>query len=212
MERGVVGLDEEERRRELGQGRLGRRALLRGVGRRVGLGAEGRGRGGGRGLGLAELLGLVRGARGLGRLRGRARRGRRRVPRGGGGLARGVEGQRERLGDEEPPLADLGLAAPELRADAALDAVPAEPLAAERQLALAVLLLGLALELAPLRGLGLLAREPGQEKGAKFPTSKAPISVVSRSFRLILGRAIISRSALEAWVLFPKRVCAEHSR
>jgi len=54
--------------------------------------------------------------------------------------------------------------------------------------------------------------EPGQEKGAKFPTSKAPISVVFHSFRLILGRAIISRNSLEAWVLFPKRARAEHSR
>ena len=52
---------------------------------------------------------------------------------------------------------------------------------------------------------------PGQEKRAKFPTSKAPISAVSHSFRLIFGRAIISRSALEAWVLFPKRARAEHS-
>ena len=54
--------------------------------------------------------------------------------------------------------------------------------------------------------------EPGREKGAKFPTSKAPISVVFRSFRLIFGRAIISRSALEAWALFSKRARAEHSR
>ena len=38
----------------------------------------------------------------------------------------------------------------------------------------------------------------GQEKGAKIPTSKAPISVVFHSFRLILGRVIISRSDLEA--------------
>ena len=49
-------------------------------------------------------------------------------------------------------------------------------------------------------------------RAAKFPTSKAPFSVVFRSFWLILGRAIISRSALEAWVLFPKRARAEHSR
>ena len=53
---------------------------------------------------------------------------------------------------------------------------------------------------------------PGQQKRAKFPTSKAPISAVYHSFRLIFGRAIISRSALEAWVLFPKRARAEHSR
>ena len=56
------------------------------------------------------------------------------------------------------------------------------------------------------------ALEAGQEKGAKFPTSKAPISAVFRSFRLIFGRAIISRSALEAWALFSKRARAEHSR
>ena len=61
-------------------------------------------------------------------------------------------------------------------------------------------------------GLGPRARvAPGQEKGAKFPTSKAPISVVFRSFRLIFGRAIISRNGLEAWMLFPKRARAEHS-
>jgi len=53
--------------------------------------------------------------------------------------------------------------------------------------------------------------EPGQEKGAKFPNFKGS-SVVFRSFRLIFGRAIISRSALDAWVLFPKRARAEHSR
>jgi len=50
-----------------------------------------------------------------------------------------------------------------------------------------------------------------QEKGAKFPTSKAPISAVFHSFRLIFGRAIISRNGLEAWMLFPERARAEHS-
>ena len=53
---------------------------------------------------------------------------------------------------------------------------------------------------------------PGQETSAKFPTSKAPISAVLHSFRLILGRAIISRNGLEAWMLFPERARAEHSR
>jgi len=53
---------------------------------------------------------------------------------------------------------------------------------------------------------------PGREKSAKCPTSKAPLSAVFHSFRLIFGRAIISRSALEAWVLFPERARAEHSR
>ena len=55
-------------------------------------------------------------------------------------------------------------------------------------------------------------REAGQHKRAKFPTSKAPISAVFHSFRLILGRAIISRNGLEAWMLFPERARAEHSR
>ena len=52
---------------------------------------------------------------------------------------------------------------------------------------------------------GLERARPGQEKSAKFPTSKAPLSVVFHSFRLILGRAIISRSALDARMLFPER-------
>jgi len=42
------------------------------------------------------------------------------------------------------------------------------------------------------------ASRAGQEKGAKFPTSKAPISAVFHSFRLIFGRAIIFRNGLEA--------------
>jgi hypothetical protein len=53
---------------------------------------------------------------------------------------------------------------------------------------------------------------PGQQKRAKFPTSKAPISAVFHSFRLILGRAIISRNGLEAWKLFQERARAKHSR
>ena len=52
----------------------------------------------------------------------------------------------------------------------------------------------------------------GQQKGAKFPTSKAHISAVFHSFRLIFGRAIISRNGLEAWMLFPERARAAHSR
>ena len=56
------------------------------------------------------------------------------------------------------------------------------------------------------------AHAPGQQKRAKFPTSKAPISAIFHSFRLIFGRAIISRNGLEAWVLFPERARAEHSR
>ena len=54
--------------------------------------------------------------------------------------------------------------------------------------------------------------KPGQDKRAKFPTSKPHISAVFHSFRLIFGRAIISRNALEAWMLFPERARAEHSR
>jgi len=38
----------------------------------------------------------------------------------------------------------------------------------------------------------------GQQKRAKFPTSKAHISAVFHSLRLIFGRAIISRNGLEA--------------
>ena len=52
----------------------------------------------------------------------------------------------------------------------------------------------------------------GQDKRAKFPTSKAPFSAVFHSFRLIFGRAIISRNGLEAWMLFPERARAERSR
>ena len=52
----------------------------------------------------------------------------------------------------------------------------------------------------------------GQDKRAKFPTSKAPFSAVFHSFRLIFGRAIISRNGLEAWMFFPERARAEHSR
>ena len=48
---------------------------------------------------------------------------------------------------------------------------------------------------------GLRSRA-GQDKRAKFPTSKAHISAVFHSFRLIFGRAIISRNGLEAWMLF----------
>merc|ERR1711903_121939 len=53
---------------------------------------------------------------------------------------------------------------------------------------------------------------PGQQKRAKFPTSKAPISAGFHSFRLVFGRAIISRNGLDAWMLFPERARAEHSR
>ena len=51
--------------------------------------------------------------------------------------------------------------------------------------------------------LGDVAFAAGQHKRAKFPSSKAPISASFHSFRLIFGRAIISRNCLEAWMLFP---------
>jgi hypothetical protein len=58
----------------------------------------------------------------------------------------------------------------------------------------------------------LFACRSGQDKRAKFPTSKAPFSAVFHSFRLIFGQAIISRNGLDAWMLFPGRARAEHSR
>ncbi|KAH8098387.1 oxidoreductase [Aureococcus anophagefferens] len=42
----------------------------------------------------------------------------------------------------------------------------------------------------------------GQHMRAKFPTSKAPISAIFHSFRLIFGRAIISRNGVEAYKIF----------
>jgi hypothetical protein len=62
------------------------------------------------------------------------------------------------------------------------------------------------------RGRPTLWLPAGQDKRAKFPTSKPHISAVFHSFRLIFGRAIISRNGLEAWMLFPERARAEHSR
>jgi hypothetical protein len=41
---------------------------------------------------------------------------------------------------------------------------------------------------------------------------EAPISVVSHSFRLIFGRAIIPWNGLEVWTLFPERARAKRSR
>ena len=43
---------------------------------------------------------------------------------------------------------------------------------------------------------------PGRQKSATCPTSKAPLSAVFQSFRLIFGRAIISWNGLEAWMPF----------
>ena len=46
------------------------------------------------------------------------------------------------------------------------------------------------------------SRRRGRNRVRHWPTSKAPISVVFHSFRLILGRAIISRSGPETRVFF----------
>ena len=46
---------------------------------------------------------------------------------------------------------------------------------------------------------------PGEETGATCATSKAPLSAAFHSLRPIFGRAIIPRSTLEAWMLFPER-------
>ena len=43
-----------------------------------------------------------------------------------------------------------------------------------------------------------LARPARAAQGRKIPTSKAPLSAVFHSFRLIFGRAIVSRDGLEA--------------
>ncbi|KAH8044499.1 hypothetical protein JL721_12829 [Aureococcus anophagefferens] len=54
-------------------------------------------------------------------------------------------------------------------------------------------------------------RPAGRHKKANFPTSKAPIAAMFHSFRLIFGRAIVSRNGLDAWMLFPERARAAHS-
>ena len=53
-------------------------------------------------------------------------------------------------------------------------------------------------ENAGLNPIDVVTSLPGQHKRATFPTSKAPFSAVFHSFRLIFGRAIISRNGLEA--------------
>ena len=53
---------------------------------------------------------------------------------------------------------------------------------------------------------------PGQEKRATFPTSKGPSSAGFHSFWLMFGRAIIPWNGLDAWMLFPERARADHSR
>jgi len=55
-------------------------------------------------------------------------------------------------------------------------------------------------------------RRAARAKAATCPTSKAPLSAGFHSFRLIFGRAIISRSGLDAWMLFPEPARAERSR
>jgi len=58
----------------------------------------------------------------------------------------------------------------------------------------------------------MMTLAPGRERAATFPTSKAPLSAVYHSLRLMFGRAIIPRSALEAWTPLPERARAAHSR
>jgi len=53
---------------------------------------------------------------------------------------------------------------------------------------------------------------PAREKSARFPSSKAPLSAVVRSFRPMFGRAIISRRGLDAWMRVPERARAARSR
>ena len=54
---------------------------------------------------------------------------------------------------------------------------------------------------------------PGQEKRAKFPTSKAHISAVFHSFWLIFGRGDhLSERSRSVDVFFSERARAEHSR
>ena len=59
--------------------------------------------------------------------------------------------------------------------------------------------------------LNLIRARTGRQARATLPTSQAPSSTVVRSFRPILGRAIISRSALDAWMFFLERARAESS-
>jgi hypothetical protein len=58
----------------------------------------------------------------------------------------------------------------------------------------------------------MMTLAPGRERAATFPTSKAPLSAVYHSLRLMFGRAIIPRSALEAWTPLPERARAARSR
>ena len=53
---------------------------------------------------------------------------------------------------------------------------------------------------------------PGQEKGEKFPTLEAPISIVFHSIWLIFGRGIVSRGELKAWMPFCRNPLREHPR
>ena len=60
--------------------------------------------------------------------------------------------------------------------------------------------------------LGVSSRQQGSTRERNSQLQKTPFSAVFRSFRLIFGRAIISRIGLEAWMLFLERARAEHSR
>ena len=53
---------------------------------------------------------------------------------------------------------------------------------------------------------------PRAAKESEIPNFKGSYLGRFHSFRLIFGRAIISRNGLEAWMLFPERARAEHSR
>ena len=61
------------------------------------------------------------------------------------------------------------------------------------------------------KGLLRVMLEPGQQKGAKFSTFKAHISVSFYSFQLIFGRVIISLQVLERWMLFLTHSIAKNS-
>ena len=96
------------------------------------------------------------------------------------------------------------VAAPVLAVDGAVPAAVAVVVAVAVVLAVPAPLLAVAE--------AVLGRRADAVRLGRTRVRKAPISVVFRSFRLIFGRAIISRSALEALVLCPKRARAAHSR
>ena len=52
----------------------------------------------------------------------------------------------------------------------------------------------------------------GRKRVRRWPTSKAPISVVFHSFWLIFGRVVVSRNGLEALMFFLECARAKHPR